>query len=283
MVEGPSELRVHGVSGTPPEAMLDHPHVRRCAGDDEAGFYRRSYPDGLVPPGADRLEAYSWGGLTSGSPLRVLWLLLLPFTLVNVSHFMQPRELPAGDRRRRLLEAVLRLLALSLTLTLVLSAAGVAMDLAAWQCPAARAPCSDRQVLLRFLGEGFWHQPGRRVALAALVPTALIGLLWYFGTRTWSGNEQVRRPQGTILDAPLPLQRRELWNGPIPCTLLSYAALSSPARAGSDAPLGAGEEPADVAPVRPQEQRQQAGDEQRRLARARGGPGGGHRGGGSHE
>ena len=213
MVEGPTELRVHGVSGTPPEAMLDHPHVRRCAGDDEAGFYRRRYPDGLTPPGADRLEAYSWGGLTSGSPLRVLWLLLLPFTLVNVSHFMQPRELPAGDRRRRLLEAVLRLLALSLTLTLVLSVAGVAMDLAAWQCPAARATCSDRQVFLRFLGEGFWHQPGRRVALAALVPTALVGLLWYFGTRTWRGNEQVARPRGTVLAAPLPLQRRELWNG----------------------------------------------------------------------
>jgi hypothetical protein len=213
MVEGPTELRVHGVSGTPPEAMLDHPHVRRCAGDDEAGFYRRRYPDGLTPPGADRLEAYSWGGLTSGSPLRVLWLLLLPFTLVNVSHFMQPRELPAGDRRRRLLEAVLRLLALSLTLTLVLSVAGVAMDLAAWQCPAARATCSDRQVFLRFLGEGFWHQPGRRVALAALVPTTLVGLLWYFGTRTWRGNEQVARPQGTVLAAPLPLQRRELWNG----------------------------------------------------------------------
>jgi hypothetical protein len=154
MVEGPIELRVHGVSGTPPEAMLDHPHVRRCAGDDEAGFYRRRYPDGLTPPGADRLEAYSWGGLTSGSSLRVLWLLLLPFTLVNVSHFMQPRELPAGDRRRRLLEAVLRLLALSLTLTLVLSVAGVAMDLAAWQCPAASATCSDRQVFLRFLGQG---------------------------------------------------------------------------------------------------------------------------------
>ena len=135
--------------------------------------------------------------------LRVLWLLLLPFTLVNVGHFMQPRELPAGDRRRRLLEAVLRLLALSLTLTLVLSVAGVAMDLAAWQCPAARATCSDRQVFLRFRGQGFWHQPGRRVALAALVPTALVWLLWYFGTRTWRGNEQVTRLQGMILAAPL--------------------------------------------------------------------------------
>jgi hypothetical protein len=45
------------------------------------------------------------------------------------------------------------------------------------------------------------------------VPTALVWLLWYFGTRTWRGNEQVTRPQGTILAAPLPLQRRELWNG----------------------------------------------------------------------
>jgi hypothetical protein len=214
MGQGPTELRVHGVSGTPPEAMLDHPHVRRCAGDGEAGFYRRWYPDRTaVPPEADRLEAYSWGGLTSGSPLRVLWLLLLPFTLVNVSHFMQPRELPAGDPRRRLLEAVLRLLALSLTLTLVLSVVGVVMDLAAWQCPADRQGCSDRQVLLRFMGEGFWHQPGRRVALAALVPTALVGLLWYLGTRTWQGNEQVARPEGIALEAPLPLQRRELWNG----------------------------------------------------------------------
>src|SRR3712207_6255818 len=132
----PTELRVHGVSGTPPEAMLDHPHVRRVAGGGEAGVFRAWEPGGGGPPAAARLGADAWGGLTSGSPLRVLWLLLLPFALVNVSHFMQPRELPAGDRRRRLLEAVLRLLALSLTLTLVLSAVGVAMDLAAWQCPA---------------------------------------------------------------------------------------------------------------------------------------------------
>jgi hypothetical protein len=46
------------------------------------------------------------------------------------------------------------------------------MDLAAWRCPAARATCSDRQVFLRFLGQGFWRQPGRRVALAALAVVA---------------------------------------------------------------------------------------------------------------
>ncbi|PZG22586.1 hypothetical protein C1I95_05300, partial [Micromonospora craterilacus] len=34
------ELRVHGVSGTSAEALLDHPIVTRVAGDDNAGFYR---------------------------------------------------------------------------------------------------------------------------------------------------------------------------------------------------------------------------------------------------
>src|SRR3954465_7513991 len=38
---GTTELRVHGVSGTPPEATLDHPHTERVAGDADAGFYRR--------------------------------------------------------------------------------------------------------------------------------------------------------------------------------------------------------------------------------------------------
>ena len=34
------ELRVHGVSGTPPEELLDRQLVRQVAGDKTAGFYR---------------------------------------------------------------------------------------------------------------------------------------------------------------------------------------------------------------------------------------------------
>jgi hypothetical protein len=64
MVEGPIELRVHEVSGTPPEAMLDHPHVRRCAGDDEAGFYRRRYPD--EPRGACAKKGWEAGAGVRG-------------------------------------------------------------------------------------------------------------------------------------------------------------------------------------------------------------------------
>jgi len=39
-VAGLVELRVHGVGGTPPAAMLDDPSPRQVAGDRIAGFYR---------------------------------------------------------------------------------------------------------------------------------------------------------------------------------------------------------------------------------------------------
>ncbi|MET9972312.1 hypothetical protein ABZZ80_42125, partial [Streptomyces sp. NPDC006356] len=36
---------------------------------------------------------------------------------------------------------------------------------------------------------GWWSHPGRRLALAAVVPAALTGLLWYLSRRTWSAYE----------------------------------------------------------------------------------------------
>src|SRR6516165_7990160 len=82
---GVTELRVHGVSGTPPDSMLENPHVTLVSGDSTAGFYRRMWLGGPPSPslgyadvaGERRREAYSWGGLTSGAASRALWLLLL--------------------------------------------------------------------------------------------------------------------------------------------------------------------------------------------------------------
>ena len=76
-VHGVTELRVHGVSGTPPEETLDMPAalVRRVDGDSRAGFWRRWYPGGSTHDEPDRrhLEAYAWGGLTSGPASRALF------------------------------------------------------------------------------------------------------------------------------------------------------------------------------------------------------------------
>ena len=140
-VHGVTELRVHGVSGTPPEQMLDHPAelVRRVSGDRSAGCYRRWYPGGSTHDQPDRrhLEAYAWGRLTSGAASRAAWLLLLPFTLVNLAHWMLPAVRPGQRSRHAAAVAaagLLRLLGLSLTLTLMLATAFVTMDLGAWQC-----------------------------------------------------------------------------------------------------------------------------------------------------
>ncbi|GGQ69200.1 hypothetical protein [Streptomyces asoensis] len=193
------ELLVHGVGGATPEKMLDDPRTVRIDGDDTAALFRRA--DDVTAdagPAGDRRrdtpvpEAYVWSNLTSGNGTRALWLLLLPFMVVNLAHWMRPaaRE---GLRAVRAYGLLVRLAALSLTVLLVAAACEVALDLTAWQC-AGTAACAGRHSWLGFLSPqasdgGWWSLPGRRLALAALVPTALTALLWYLSHRTWRAYE----------------------------------------------------------------------------------------------
>jgi hypothetical protein len=196
------ELRVHGVSGSAPTEVLDRPLLRQVAGDKDAGFFvpREDYGATLGPAGAG-LEAYSWGGLTSRAASRALWLLLLPFMLANLAAWMRPAA-PAGGgspeaaataRADRIAEAVVsglcRTFAVSLTGTLVLAAAGIGLDLFAWQCP--QRGCSANRSWLWLIADGT-QQPGRRLALGALVPLTAVGVLWYLGRRTWARYEAYR-------------------------------------------------------------------------------------------
>ncbi|WP_030685934.1 membrane protein [Streptomyces globisporus] len=201
------ELLVHGVGGATPESMLDDPRTVRVTGDRTAAMYRRGedldaeehperYAARPVP------EAYCWSNLTSGDGARALWLLLLPFMVANLAHWMRP---PAEGRPAlaRLYGVIVRLVALTLTVLLTAAACEVALDLTAWQCAATTA-CTDAYSWLGFLSAGrggWWSLPGRRLALAALVPTALVGLLWYLSNRTWSAYEAQRPPAG--YDAPV--------------------------------------------------------------------------------
>ncbi|WEH31377.1 hypothetical protein [Streptomyces sp. AM 3-1-1] len=223
------ELLVHGVGGTTPAEMLDDPHTVRVAGDDTAALYRRAKdappreedapPGEHAPPRADAAphddappredasraprpeadapvqEAYVWCNLTSGDASRALWLLLLPFMVVNLAHWMRPRAL-RRPRLVRLYGALVRLLGLSLTVLLVAAACEVALDLTAWQC-AGTAACAEGRAWLGFLSPhtspgDWWTQPGRRLALAALVPAALVLLLWFLAHKTWSAYENQR-------------------------------------------------------------------------------------------
>lgn len=194
------ELLVHGVGGATPEKMLNDPRTVRITGDDTAAVFRRADDADAEdrpadPQGAPVREAYVWCNLTSGNGTRALWLLLLPFMVVNLAHWMRPT---ARNRQRtvRLYGLLVRLAGLTLTVLLVAAACEVALDLTAWQCAGTRA-CAEAHSWLGFLSPtgsdgGWWSEPGRRLALAAVVPAALTGLLWFLSRRTWIAYEAQR-------------------------------------------------------------------------------------------
>ncbi|MCM2390718.1 hypothetical protein [Streptomyces albipurpureus] len=201
--EGPAlELLVHGVGGATPEEMLCDPRTVRISGDEKAAVFRRrddekAETDRQRDTDQPIPEAYCWSNLTSGNSARALWLLLLPFMVVNLAHWMRPR-VSGSAKTTRAYGVLVRLVALSLTVLLTAAACEVALDLVAWQC-AGVAYCSNDRSWLGFLSVeqgGWWSQPGRRLALASLVPAALVGLLWYLSNRTWSAYESQRPPTG---------------------------------------------------------------------------------------
>jgi len=139
------------------------------AGDDTAGFYR---PFLLADSGSpEGLEAYSWGGITSKAGSRALWLLVLPFAFTNAAGFMLER----GDGQRlRVARALLRLLALTVTILFVLWAGGLTLDLIAYQCGGDQS-CRSRHWWLTFFENSYLaDSPTRRLAVGMLVPAALI-------------------------------------------------------------------------------------------------------------
>lgn len=181
-----TELRVHGVTGSPAESTLDRPLVHRVAGDDEAAFLRPREEYGpTTGPGGVTLEAYRWGNLTAGAAARALWLLLLPFMFANVAIWLRP----AGDRAKNLFRALSRIFALSVTAYFVLTMTGISVDLVAWQCLTS-APCVDGREYLAPLAEGVLAPVGRRMAVLAVVPILIVAFLWFLGRRTWTRYEE---------------------------------------------------------------------------------------------
>jgi len=222
--------------------MLENPHVTRVSGDSTAGFYRRIWLGGPPSPSLAYVdipderhrEAYSWGGLTSGAGSRALWMLLLPFMLANVAFWMYPAATRPDEPRwrswaRDCAAALQRLFSLSLTVALTLSAVNVATDFGGWQCGGSRA-CVTQNSFLHFLTLDFFSQPGRRLALATVVPVAVVVLLWVLGNKSWNAYERLQpaapaevpgedqsgaMPPAAGRSVP-PIGRRRMWNGAEP-------------------------------------------------------------------
>jgi hypothetical protein len=193
-----TELRVHGVGGTPPDAVLGDLAPEQVSGDATAGFYRSSdhrASDGDRNAGLDvdrHVEVYSWGGLTSQSKVRVLWLALLPFLLANLAGWMCSAATRGSPWRFRLHRLAGGLGGLALTVNAALIAVMISADVVAYQT--ARAGLARHQWWLAPLG---WHfiagNPARQVTLGVLVPALLVLALVWLASRTWH-YEAVRPP-----------------------------------------------------------------------------------------
>ncbi|SKB04281.1 hypothetical protein [Aeromicrobium choanae] len=180
------ELRVHGVRGTPTDSMLGvaPEDVVQVAGDRLTGFYRIA--DGAHPPlrtlpAGLSLEAYSWGELTSGVRgvlgwvTRVLWLVLLPFALVNLAFWARTQAGEDSGQARWGMRAV-RLSAVILTVIAMLTVSFIAIDLVAWQCFRANAIACP--VLPDWMDRIAGLSAGARIAVMSLVPLgALLALV----------------------------------------------------------------------------------------------------------
>ncbi|MFI6133983.1 hypothetical protein [Micromonospora sp. NPDC051141] len=228
------ELRVHGVSNTPPDQLLgldpgpggDGPQPELVAGGQVTGFYRstRSAPDDPIS-----VEAYSWGKLTSGARTRrdierALWTLLLPFALANVALHARA-GIPADPDRERwasrsgITAWLIRLFCLSLTCTLVIAVTGIGVDLIGWQC-VGRECLGQLPGPWEFLGNAWWRRDTRALALGLLLPLLVLGAIGLVAWRTYQYEAEMpaeprARPDRAEPPEPLenPLQDPTFWNG----------------------------------------------------------------------
>ncbi len=195
------ELRIHGVSGTTPEELLERPTAARLrlrSGLDKpgpTGFYRPA-GDKLLDHNGDQqpqafLEGYTWGGLTSGAPARALWLLLLPFALVNAAPRLRPAGGVGSAPAVRALLTLFRLLALAMTAMFTVAAAGVGVDLLAWQCGGEIGHCA---ALPQSVALTSWS-PGHRLLLGLLLPVAALALIYVLSRTTAGRYEQITDEQ----------------------------------------------------------------------------------------
>ncbi|MEV4571223.1 hypothetical protein AB0K12_46380 [Nonomuraea sp. NPDC049419] len=200
-LSGVVEIRLHGVGGTSPQSLLDDLAPMQVSGDRIAGFYRTADREGR------HVEAYSWGGLTSGSAWRVLWLLLLPFAMANMAARMFPPWLPGRPRRFAVFLWAARVASFGLTLNLVLLAAAIPVDYVAYQCGGVPACARWPAWLLPP------ERPGVRILVGALVPLLVIAVLYLLAHTSQNRYDQTKPP---AYDTGVPPRETGLGEGEFP-------------------------------------------------------------------
>lgn len=210
------ELRIHGVGGASAESNLETPTTLLVAGDQTAGFYRAWFP-GQNSARTPLREAYCWGKFSYSTVTSAVWLLLLPFALVNLASWALPAphrasaEANQSDWRqvRRVSRVLLRLLGLVLTVAFFATLCFLLVDIVARQ-----AVSNDKLPgWLKWLN-WFQDKPDALVeALALAVVLAALAALRIYSMKTTGKYE--RWSPGTHLPVrpPMRLSARGMWAG----------------------------------------------------------------------
>ncbi|MEP6979379.1 MAG: hypothetical protein ABJA16_01305, partial [Nakamurella sp.] len=177
-----------------PENILGSAFVTQVSGDDRGRFFRPadSFGRAVEPPSESApgrvLEAYHWGRFTSGSWTQALWLLIIPFGVLNAASFTLPRATAPGWGRvgSVIAGAALRAVGLVMTCILVFAAAEASVDLWAWQ----------RQAAGDGGGRQWWSVVG------AVVPVGLVVLFYFFGRTTTEGQDPAQDVHNDPADLP---------------------------------------------------------------------------------
>ncbi len=278
---GVTVIRIHGVGGgTTPEVQLGCATANLVAGNRIAGFYRAAgqpLPDQLrLPPMNPTSEAttspphvpanhppnprdaapqpapcdvplhdevYSWGGLTSRSRLRALWILLLPYLLANLAGWAStPRKGTRGAATRqdahppihRIDLWAARGAALALTLSITMTLSVLTIDILGYQC-GSLSSCRGHTWLAPD-----WNAldtPARRVGAWSLVLAGGVALSWLLSRETRRRYERVApmrapglptQPEG-ISAAELPggLRHPHFWAGDLAHRRLTESHLAA--------------------------------------------------------
>jgi hypothetical protein len=192
-IGGDVELRLHGVGGTSPENLLGDLAPQLVAGDRIAGFYRTA--DQLTGGvGKRHVEAYSWGGLTSRSASRVLWVLMLPFALANVAGWMCMPDVLAHKSRFYLHRFAVRFAGMALTVNVALLLTMAGSDLIGYQCVQSDS-CMKALPVAPLLTRGlFAHHRARAVVAGTLLPMVVLLGFYLLARRSAGRYERVQAP-----------------------------------------------------------------------------------------
>lgn len=197
------EIRIHGVSGTPPDTMLNtDPVVIGHRLDGKVQIYAPVRQD-------PALRAYRWSSLTSGTALSALWILLLPFMLANLAGFALPR---LSRARERVAAMLVRTAGLILTVIFSLITAQGFIDVGAYQYL-----FFERRVL----------GATESIALGSLTAMTVLLLIWVrLSTREAGAVESTEDPVGRYRLSDPGLWRRHLVEDELRLLHLAAAVLA---------------------------------------------------------